>query len=121
MQNKHAQELGKLGGKAKSPAKSEASRRNGTKGGRPRKTIFDLAYDIHELWTVMENISYDDKRKIDSYSKAELVHEAKWVLSCYYEGGHSFNEDLKGDNGSEVQGQAKKDVAKLRAFIQRYS
>ena len=29
--------LGRLGGKAKTPAKSAAARLNGTKGGRPRK------------------------------------------------------------------------------------
>lgn len=34
---KPAAALGKLGGKAKSPAKSAAARANGRKGGRPRK------------------------------------------------------------------------------------
>lgn len=41
--NKHAVQLGRLGGKAggksKSPLKIEASRRNGLKGGRPRKSV----------------------------------------------------------------------------------
>ena len=31
-------ELGRLGGKATSPAKTQAARENGKKGGRPRKT-----------------------------------------------------------------------------------
>lgn len=34
--NKAAQELGRIGGKSKSPAKTAASRANGAKGGRPR-------------------------------------------------------------------------------------
>lgn len=34
--NKAAQELGRLGGQAKSEAKAAASRENGKKGGRPR-------------------------------------------------------------------------------------
>jgi hypothetical protein len=34
--NKHAQHLGKLGGRVKSPTKSAAARANGKKGGRPR-------------------------------------------------------------------------------------
>ena len=35
--NPAAVTLGRLGGKAKTPAKSAAARRNGKKGGRPRK------------------------------------------------------------------------------------
>jgi hypothetical protein len=42
MKNKHAAALGqkggKIGGLAKSPAKSAASKLNGAKGGRPPKT-----------------------------------------------------------------------------------
>lgn len=34
--NKAAQELGRIGGKSKSPRKVAASRANGAKGGRPR-------------------------------------------------------------------------------------
>jgi hypothetical protein len=35
MKNKAAQSLGRLGGKAKTEAKTEAARANGAKGGRP--------------------------------------------------------------------------------------
>lgn len=35
--NKHAQQLGKLGGSVKSPAKTKAAQLNGKKGGRPKK------------------------------------------------------------------------------------
>lgn len=35
--NKHAQALGKLGGKVKSKKKAKASRKNGLLGGRPVK------------------------------------------------------------------------------------
>ena len=34
--NKHAQALGKLGGKSKSPAKIAASKENGKRGGKAR-------------------------------------------------------------------------------------
>lgn len=37
MKNKHAQQLGKLGGKVKSEAKVKAAKENGKKGGRPKK------------------------------------------------------------------------------------
>ena len=40
--NPNAVALGKLGGKRKSDAKTEAARKNGKKGGRPRKTAQDL-------------------------------------------------------------------------------
>lgn len=35
--NRAAQQLGRLGGKATSEAKAEAARKNGAKGGRPKK------------------------------------------------------------------------------------
>lgn len=35
--NPHAVSLGRKGGKAKTPAKAEAARENGKKGGRPKK------------------------------------------------------------------------------------
>ena len=37
--NKHAVALGRLGGSARTPAKAEASRRNGKLGGRPKKVL----------------------------------------------------------------------------------
>lgn len=37
MANPHAVALGRLGGKAKTPAKSAAAKINGKKGGRPKK------------------------------------------------------------------------------------
>ena len=43
MKNRHAAALGKKGGKvgglAKSPAKTAAAKANGAKGGRPRKPV----------------------------------------------------------------------------------
>lgn len=42
--NKHAQALGRLGGRIKSEAKARAARENGKKGGRrPRTTIVKIA------------------------------------------------------------------------------
>ena len=38
-ENPHAAALGKLGGKAKSPAKTATARENGRKGGRPKSKV----------------------------------------------------------------------------------
>src|SRR5947207_13437478 len=42
VKNKAAQQLGKLGGKARSDAKADAARANGAKGGRPRDVVVRL-------------------------------------------------------------------------------
>jgi hypothetical protein len=39
MKNQAAVALGRLGGLAKSAAKTEAARKNGAKGGRPKKSL----------------------------------------------------------------------------------
>lgn len=44
MKNKAAQELGRLGGKAKTEAKTQASRTNGAAGGRPRRWTCEHGY-----------------------------------------------------------------------------
>lgn len=44
MKNKHAQQLGKLGGQVKSKIKTEAVRKNGKKGGRPKITFSKMSY-----------------------------------------------------------------------------
>lgn len=41
MKNKHAVELGKLGGKTNTPAKIKAAQLNGKKGGRPKTKTHD--------------------------------------------------------------------------------
>ena len=41
--NKAAQQLGRLGGLAKSKAKADAARENGKKGGRPRDELKRVA------------------------------------------------------------------------------
>ena len=49
--------LGKIGGKSRSPAKQAAARKNGKKGGRPRKTrIHDNIYTLASLRARMKGL-----------------------------------------------------------------
>lgn len=58
--NKAAQSLGKLGGQAKSPAKTKSSRANGAKGGRP-KTFFAAGSRGKEFPSEYPSLGVDGK------------------------------------------------------------
>jgi hypothetical protein len=82
-------------------------------------TYIKDALKINELAIDLENISTDDKKKITDYSIKEIVNEAKYVLSCYNEGGHSLNEDLESED-VELRKRARKEVKQLEKYIQKY-
>ena len=77
------------------------------------------ALKIEELENTLTNIAQDDGKDITDYSQAEVVHEAEYLLDCYNEGGHSFNEDLT-DDDPDVRRRAKKEVKQLEKYIERY-
>jgi hypothetical protein len=81
----------------------------------------DDALAIPELTFDLENISMDDKKSISDYTQKEIVHEAEWVLSNFYESGHSLNESLRGDHGPSAKAIAKTQVSQLKAYIKKYS
>lgn len=83
------------------------------------QTYLKQALDIGELELTLQNISADDDRAIESYTQAEVVHEAKYVLSCFYESGHINNDWLNGDDGDSKE--AEQQVIALRKFIKKYS
>lgn len=87
------------------------------------KAIIKSALAISELANDLENISTDDKKKIEDYSDFELVREAKHVLEMFLDGTnpHWNNEDLRGENGLEQQKWARSEVRMLNAFIKKYS
>ena len=78
---------------------------------------------ISELEYVLDNISADDKKKIEDYTDAEILHEAKYVLGMFLDPWetHWNSEDLRGENGLAQQKWAKAEVRKLQAFIKKYS
>ena len=79
------------------------------------------ALSICELSGSLERISSDDNREIESYTQQEILDEAKWVLSEFFEGGHSSNDALNGESGIEAKKEAQKEVRYLKAFIKKYS
>jgi len=79
------------------------------------------AMEIQELMVVMENISADDKRTLESYTKKEVVSEAKYVLSTFFESGHMNNDSYIGEYGEDEYNWAVSEVSKLKAFIDRFN
>lgn len=81
------------------------------------------ALDINELAVTLENISADDKRPLESYSIQEIVAEAKYVLSTFFEPGHINGDTYAGEYEQDAcnQAWARQEVRKLKAFIKKYS
>lgn len=75
-----------------------------------------------ELMYSLENISHDDKCSIEDYTDKQLVAEAKYVLSCFYEGGHINNDALIGENEDDVcnRAWALREVRALKRIIKRF-
>lgn len=87
------------------------------------RAIIKSALAIDELAYTLDNISADDKKKVEDYTDAEIMHEAKYVLDLFTDPNESHwnAEDLRGENGSEQQKWARAQVRKLKAFIKKYS
>jgi hypothetical protein len=87
------------------------------------RAIIDDAMSINELAHILENISYDDKKDIEEYTDAEILHEAEYCLGLFINPFEThFNaEDLRGENGPVQQKWAKGEVRKLKALIKKYS
>jgi len=84
------------------------------------KSVLQAAMSIDELANNLKQIAQDDKKEVNQYTAAEIVHEAKYILSCFYEDGHLNNEDLQGEHGPEQQKWARSEVRKLNAFIKKF-
>ena len=72
-----------------------------------------------ELFYSLERIASDDGKEIKDYTLLEVLSEARYVLSCFYEGGHVNNEWLNSDDIYEKR-MALKEVKALRSFINKY-
>ena len=85
--------------------------------------LLTAALNIDELAHSLDCIATDDKREIASYTAAEILAEARYVLEMFLDGTnpHWNYEDLQGENGPEQQKWARSEVRKLNAFIKKYS
>ena len=85
-----------------------------------RKIVTD-ALKANELAWSLGNISSDDGCKIEDYPDAELVAEAKWVLSTFSESGHDNCQYLKGDGGAESLKTARREKRQIQRFLEKYA
>jgi hypothetical protein len=83
--------------------------------------ILKSAMAIDELANTLQQIARDDNKQVTDYTNAEIVHEAKYVLSCFHEDGHLNHEDYIGENGEEQYKWAVGQVCKLNAFIKKFA
>ena len=77
------------------------------------------AFKSDELYISLETIATDDGKDIKDYTLQEVLNEARYVLSCFYEGGHCNNDWLNSDDKNERKG-ALKEVKALKSFINKY-
>lgn len=87
--NKHAQLLGKLGGKVKSAKKARASRLNGKKGGRPKGGVMKkIALGLLVFASLSNVFGGDFTRSIGNtdykYNDDGSVEMGRWVGGVYY-------------------------------------
>ena len=85
------------------------------------KIYQDAAVCSNELNINLENWLCDDltMHDITDLTPKQIVDEAKYVLSTFFEFGHANNYALHSEFASERQ-DAKKEVKSLKAFIKKY-
>jgi hypothetical protein len=83
--------------------------------------FWNAALDIDELRVDLENISADDKRPLESYSVKEVVSEAEYILSTFFEPGTLNGDSYDGEHSEDEQKWAYGEVRKLRNLIAKYS
>jgi len=66
-------------------------------------------------------ICVDDDCEPDEYSDWQLVSEATYMRSLYFEGGTVSNMEYNGEEGLAVKKQARKEVRQLTRFINKWT
>lgn len=84
------------------------------------RAIVKTAFKIRELHQSLLNISQDDNKEIEDYTDSEIVNEAKYVLSTYFENGHINNDMFNGEYGAVAEREATQDIRKMKVLIAKY-
>ena len=85
-----------------------------------RKLVKD-ALNVDELAYSLEHIiGVDDNKKPEEYTDKEIVAEAEYQLSKYYEDATMSNDMLVGNDTPEAQETAEREVRQLKRFIKKW-
>jgi len=79
-----------------------------------KKRFIKRALNHNYLSSSLEGICEDDKKEIEDYSLSDLVDEAQWCLSTYFESGHINNPEENSEEGMRpILLQERKQLKKL--------
>ena len=81
--------------------------------------IYLDCWSSDELGINIENWLCDANIKLHNLTPMQIVDEAKYVLSTFFESGHS-NNDILNCEFLEDRKYAKKEVKTLKTFINKY-
>jgi len=84
------------------------------------KAIVKAALAIPEMEYAFEIICADSRKEPEEFSDQEIVDEAEYRLSCFFESGHDNNEARIGEFGKEEKAAALKNVRMLKSFVKKY-
>ena len=75
--------------------------------------------ELHHVF--LNRLCVDDNKIPGEYSDQEIIDEAKYQLSLYYESGTTNNEMFTGEWSAEEQTQAKREVQQIKRFLAKYA
>lgn len=84
------------------------------------RAIVKAAEAILEMQFGFECICADDNKEPEDYTDEEIVSEAEYRLSTYFEDGHMNNDEMRLGDDPESNKIARKDIRMLKAFIKKY-
>jgi len=84
------------------------------------RAIVKAATAIPEMQFAFECICADDKKEPEDYTDEEIVSEAEYRLSTYFEDGHINSDEMRMGDDPESNKIARKDIRMLKAFIKKY-